>query len=282
MKIHIITDSAADIVEKNRENLTVVPMTITFGEAEYQDGVNLSHEEFYQKLGESAMLPVTSQISPFSFDEAIKKALKTSDKVIIITMSGKLSGTYQSACLAAQEYPGDVYPVDSENVTIAERILVEYALRLVKQGEDAASIASELDHIKKEIHLVAVLDTLEYLKKGGRISKVEAFAGGILSIKPLISIENGEVAVIGKARGSKQSNIALAENIRRIGAIDFTKPYYFGYSGLSDERVKKFIDSNPDIWQGAVEPLPIYRIGGTVGTHAGPGAIALAWIADKK
>lgn len=229
MSIQIITDSASDIVDHSREDVTVLPMTITFGDTEYQDGVNLSHQEFYERLIEDGELPTTSQIPPYDFEAAIKKALSEEKEVILITMSSKLSGTWQSACIAASEYE-HVYVVDSENVTVGERALVEYAVRLKDQGMDAPSIVEKLEKEKKNIHLLALLDTLEYLKKGGRVSKAAAFAGGILSIKPVVAVTDGEVIILGKARGSKQGNNFLVQKIKESG-IDVSKPYFLGYTG---------------------------------------------------
>lgn len=280
MSIQIITDSASDIVDRSREDVTVLPMTITFGDTEYQDGVNLSHQEFYERLIENEELPTTSQIPPFDFETAIKKALSEEKEVIIITLSSKLSGTYQSACIAASEYGQKVWVVDSENVTVGERALVEYALRLKDQGFDAPSIVEKLNKEKKNIHLVALLDTLEYLKKGGRVSKAVAFAGGVLSIKPVVAVVDGEVTILGKARGSKQGNNFLVQKIKECG-IDFEKPYFLGYTGLSDFLLQKYIEDSKELWQEHTQTLPISTVGATIGTHVGPGAIAAAFFAKN-
>lgn len=276
MNIHIIVDSASDITDQTREDLTVLPMTISFGSTQYQDGVNLTHQKFYEMLIESDELPTTSQITPYEFETAIKNVLSEETSVIIITMSSKLSGTYQSACIAASEFDKNVYVVDSENVTVGERALIEYALRLKDQGMDAASIVDRLNTDKKNIHLVALLDTLEYLKKGGRVGKAAAFAGGILSIKPVIAIEDGEVTFLGKARGSKQGNNFLAQKIKECG-IDSGKPYFLGYTGLNDTLLRKYIEDSKELWQDHAESLAISTVGGTIGTHVGPGAIAVAF-----
>ncbi len=281
MSIQIITDSASDIAQSAREDITVLPMTITFGSTEYLDGVNLSHQEFYEKLIENQDLPTTSQIAPYAFEQAVRQAREEGKEALIITMSSKLSGTYQSACIAASEFSDGVYVVDSENVTIGEHILVEYALTLKDQGMDAASIAAELDKAKKNIRLIALLDTLEYLKKGGRIGKTVALAGNILSIKPVIAIEEGEVAFLGQARGSKQGNNFLAQRIRECG-IDFQMPHLLGYTGLSDALLQKYINDSRDLWKDELDSLSISTVGGTIGTHAGPGAIAVAFFAKKK
>lgn len=281
MSIQIITDSASDIVQSAREDITVLPMTIAFGGTEYLDGVNLSHQEFYEKLIENHDLPTTSQIAPYAFEQAVRQAKEEGKEALIITMSSKLSGTYQSACIAASEFSDGVYVVDSENVTIGEHILVEYALTLKDQGMDAASITAELDKAKKNIRLIALLDTLEYLKKGGRIGKTVALAGNILSIKPVIAIEEGEVAFLGQARGSRQGNNFLAQRVRECG-IDFHMPHLLGYTGLSDALLQKYINDSRDLWKDELDSLSISTVGGTIGTHAGPGAIAVAFFAKKK
>lgn len=280
MSIHIITDSASDISASERENLTVLPMTITFDETEYQDGVNLTHREFYEKLIESDSLPVTSQIPPFRFEEAMRKVVDKGDTALVITMSGKLSGTWQSAMIAAENLTGSIYVVDSENVTIGEHILINYAFQLIDRGMSAPDIKAELDRAKKRIHLVALLDTLEYLKKGGRVSSAVAFAAGVLSIKPVIAVQDGEVVMLGKARGSKQANNLIAEQITKTGSIDFSMPYLLGYTGFSDALIQKYAEDNASLWKHETESLPIGSVGGTIGTHVGPGAIAVAWFSS--
>lgn len=278
--IKIITDSASDIVDNKREDLIILPMTIAFGEEEFQDGVNLTHRMFYEKLIESDVLPVTSQITPFAFEEAYKEAKKQGDQVIVITLSAKLSGTWQSANIAADGYEDMVRVVDSANAALGERALVEYALQLKDSGVEYEKIVEKLEQDKGRIRLIALLDTLEYLKKGGRISATVAFAGNLLSIKPVIAIQNGEVVMLGKARGSKQGNNLLAEQIKAVGGIDFDLPYVLGFTGLSDAILQKYITDNEVLWKGKVENLKTGSVGGTIGTHVGPGAIGVAFFAS--
>ena len=170
-----------------------------------------------------------------------------------------------------------VHVVDSENVSIGQRVLVEYALRLKDGGMTALEIVEKLEVEKKNIRLIALLDTLEYLKKGGRISRAAAVAGSLLSIKPVIAIQGGEVAILGKARGSRQGNNLLAEQIRLTGGIDFSRPYVLGYTGLSDMLLQKYIADNEVLWKDHVEALDAVSVGGTIGTHTGPGAIGAAF-----
>ena len=276
MSIKFITDSASDMCEK--DGVTVVPMNITFGNDEYKDGVTLSHREFYEKLIESDELPRTSQVSPYDFETSIGEAVADGSEVIVVTMASGLSGTYQSAVMAADKFDG-VYVVDSESVTIGEIILIKYGMQLAKDGCSAAEIVEKLNECKKKIHIIALLDTLEYLKKGGRISKTVAFAGGLLSIKPVVTIQDGAVQVIGKARGSRQGNNLLVEHIEKAGGIDFDMPIMLGYTGLGDELLKKYIEDSRSLWEGHVPSLEYRTIGGTIGTHVGPGVIAVAFYA---
>lgn len=275
MKIRIITDSASEMV--SGEHLTVLPLTITFGTTEYADGVTLSHQKFYEKLIESDELPTTSQVTPFAFTEALKEAQANGEYAIIITLSSKLSGTYNSALIAAKDFPNMVHIIDSANVCIGEKILVEYALNLLNNGADAQEIIARTESKVSQICVIGLLDTLEYLRKGGRISNLSGTIGEILAIKPVITISDGVVAILGKARGSRKGNNLLTEQIAKNGGIDFSLPFALGYSGLDDSVLQKYIADQAQLWQGYTTTLPIDQIGATIGTHVGPGAIAVAF-----
>lgn len=277
MKIRIITDSGCDMLPPYAPNLTVLPLTITFGEESFLDGVELDHHRFYEKLIEGEELPTTSQIAPAAFEEAFQRAVDAGEAVVCVTLSSKLSGTYQSARIAAEGFAGQVWVVDSENVTIGQRLLVERAVDLAGQGLDAAQLSARLDQEKKDIRLVALLDTLEYLKRGGRISPSIAMVGGLLSIKPVVAVENGEVVLLGKARGSKNGNNLLIQLIQKTSGVDFGRPYRLGYTGLDDGLLQKYIADSVQLWQDHVEELPVSTVGGAIGTHVGPGAVAVAF-----
>jgi DegV family protein with EDD domain len=150
-------------------------------------------------------------------------------------------------------------------------------LLFVDEGKSAEEIAEILEKEKKKIVIVALVDTLEYLKKGGRISKAVAFAGGVLNIKPVLSVVNGEINTLGKARGSKIGNNLLVQEIDKAGGIDFGKPVLLGYSGLSDALVLKYIEDSRNIWEGNLNEVRYTTIGSVIGTHAGPGAVAVAF-----
>lgn len=280
--IKILVDSASDIDQKEaiEKGIYLIPMQLRFGEEEYLDGINLSHREFFEKLIESNELPQTSQINEYRFEECFKELTKDGDEVIAILLSSKLSGTYNCAKKASKQFNGKVHVVDSLNACIGERILTEYAIRLVREGElSAEEIVKELDDKKTKIQLLGVIDTLKYLKKGGRISSVVAFTGEMFSIKPVISVTNGEVKMVGKAIGSKKGNNLLMQLVEKCGGINFEMPYALGYSGLSDEYLKKYLNDSEALWKGKTDNLPTYLIGSTIGTHIGPGAIAVAFFA---
>lgn len=280
--IKILVDSACDLEQSDAQALGVslLPLQIRFGEEEFLDGVTLSHRAFFEKLIETNTLPQTSQINEYRFEEAFSELTEDGSEVVAITLSSKLSGTHASAVKAAKKFGGKVYVVDSLNACIGERILLEYAVRLVKEGRlGAAEIAAELDEKKGKIQLLAVLDTLQYLRKGGRISSVTAIAGEMLSIKPVISVVRGEVKLVGKAMGSKKGNNLLNKLVSDCGGIDFTMPYVLGYSGLSDEFLQKYIRDSEALWKEHTDHVPYYLIGSTIGTHVGPGAIAVAFFA---
>ena len=277
MKIRIITDSAADLPRPCCPEVTILPMAVTFGEEQFLDGVDLTHRQFYEKLIEGDALPTTSQINPAQFEEAFRQAVDAGETVVAILLSSKLSGTCQSACIAAEEFPGRVFVVDSENATIGEQILVLRALSLADQGLDAAAVAQRLEAEKQDIRLVALLDTLEYLKRGGRISPSVALVGGLLSVKPVVAVERGEVVMLGKARGSKNGNNLLVQEIRKTSGVDFDRPYLLGYTGLEDSLLQKYIADSAALWTEHTDALPIGTIGGTIGTHVGPGAVAVAF-----
>ena len=277
MSVKIVVDSTADLAADIRENLCVVPLTVHFGDEEYIDGVTITHQSFYEKLIETDVLPSTSQATPAAFEEVFRRITENGDDAVVITVSSTLSGTYQSAVIAAQEYPGRIFVVDSRSSAIGSGILAELALHYTRENLSAAEIAAQIEHERDNVCVIAMLDTLEYLKKGGRISKTAAFAGGLLSIKPVVAIKDGEIVMLGKARGSKQGNNLLVKEIQNALGIDFSKPILLGYTGLSDVLLQKYIADSRNLWECGTESLRSTIIGSVIGTHAGPGAIAAAF-----
>ena len=281
MKVKIIVDSTADMRPEVAEKVGIVPLSVHFGEKAYVSGVDITPEQFYERLVESDELPTTSQPSPFLFEEAFEKAVSEGCEVVCLTCSGRLSGTYQSACIAAAEFPGKVHVVDSCTIAIGLGILAEYALELAEQDMPAEQILRNLMQQREKVRLLALVDTLEYLKRGGRISSAAALAGGLLNIKPVITVSEGEIKVLGKARGSRQGNNLLVQEIRKAGGVDFRLPLMLGYTGLSDVLLQKYIQDSADLWETHREKLPVSIVGSVVGTHAGPGAVAVAFFAAE-
>lgn len=282
MGIKIVTDSASDILDSLRAEVEMVPMMIRFGETEYRDRIDITYQEFYQKLIESDVLPCTSQINPAQFMEVFARITGEGDKVICVTLASELSGTYESACQAAEGFPGEVFVVDSRSAAIGEAILVERARELSRQMNSAEEIANTLASEREDIHVVALLDTLEYLWKGGRLSRSVALAGNLLAVKPVISLRNGKIELLGKARGSRNANNLLMRQIEKSCGIDFSRPYALGFTGLSDALLQKYLVDSAHIWADHTSSVPVHVIGATIGTHVGPGAIAVAYFGPRE
>lgn len=281
MKTRIIVDSTADLMPGYKEQVRVVPLTVHFGDREYIDGVTIDHKTFYEKLVEEDTLPTTSQATPDTFAKEFEAAKQAGESCVVITLSGKLSGTCQSASIAAADYE-NVYVVDSGNASVGGGILTEFALQLRDKGLSAPEIAARLNEEKQQIVTVALVDTLEYLKRGGRISKSLAFAGTMLQIKPVLAVTDGEIQLLGKARGSKMGNNLLAQEIQKAGGVDFSRPVLLGYTGLSDALLQKYIEDSRWLWADHAETLRYTTIGSVIGTHAGPGAVAVSFFKQNR
>ena len=278
MAVKFIIDSASDVMPSECKKLGAVhvPLTVRFGDKEFADGVELNSKKFFKMLTSGKEEhPTTSQVTPAAWAEAMEEALKDADTALVITMSSKLSGTYQSACIAAEDFEGKVFVVDSMTATIGERLLLQYGVRLAADGLDAAAIKDRLDAVKDRIRIYARLDTLEYLRKGGRIGAASAVVGTMLNIKPLIGVQDGVVSNVAKARGAKMADKQLRELITKSGGIDFSKPMCAAYSGLEDDNLKTFLADSTELLCGS--EAPIATVGCVIGAHVGPGAVALAF-----
>ena len=278
MAIRIMTDSASDISQElaGKWNITVLPLTIRFGSVEYQDGVTLSCEEFFEKLGRADELPKTSQITPYMYGQVFEEAVEAGDEVICFTLSSGVSGSYQSACAASASWPGKVTVIDTRQFCISERIIVERAVQLRDEGLDAAQLVARIRRELKSARVIAMFDTLKYLKMGGRLSAATAMAGTLLSIKPVLTIEEGVVKVFGKARGSLRGIRMIREAVEKLG-IDFSRPVCLGSTGGADDRLEKLAEELKDLFAGREGKIGIASVGATIGTYAGPGAVAVAF-----
>lgn len=280
MAVKIIVGSTCDVEENIKKDLIVVPLHVTFGEEDFLDSVDITKDEFYERLERKEEFPKTSQPTPMAFMEAYKKVVDEGHEAVVIVLSSKLSGTYQSAKIASEGLEDKIFIVDSLNVSNAEGALVEYALRLVKEGKSAKEIAEILEEKKKKLRLVVLVDTLEYLERGGRISKASALIGGLFSVKVLLSMEDGAIASIGKAKGVKNANSLFISEIENHGSIDFSMPLKLGYTGRDSEKIEKYLRETKDLWEDKISSPEFIQIGSVVGTHTGPGALFLAYFSN--
>ena len=279
--IRILTDSASDILPAEAEQLgvTVIPLNVTLEDGTVlRDGVDMTPSAYYEILAGCRKLPTTSQPSPELFENFFLEAAAAGDEVIGIFLSHALSGTYQCTKLAADMANVDnVLFVDSGHVCLSEALLVRLAVQLRDSGKTAGQIAAILEHAKEHLHLVAAIDDLKYLRKGGRLPAAVAVAGGMLGIKPLITIQDGKVAMAGKARGLPGAYVALFKKIEEMGGISPVFPALAGYT-VSPREVTPIQTYLRDNLQQ--EDLLVRQIGCVIGTHAGPGAFGIAFF-DK-
>ena len=280
--IRILTDSAADLTaaELNAPGVTVVPMTVTFmdGSSQEDDGT-MTKDDFFARLASDRKLPRTSQPSPSAYMQAYEDAAAAGDEVIVITIAQKLSGTFQSARLAAADTDFAPYIVDSESATQGEALIVREALRLRDEEHlSAEEIFNALEQFKKRVRIVAIVDSLKHLQKGGRLPAAVAIVGGALGIKPVLALKDGEIKLVDKGRGRPGALVSMFKQLDKQGGID---PFY-GYTLIySDDKqlvapVHHYLHQNLHLTGGRVG-----QIGPTIGTHIGPGAVGVEFVAKE-
>lgn len=278
--IRIMTDSTCDlpIAKLNDLNVEVIPLEVHFGGEAFRDGVDITNEEFYCKLSHVEELPSTSQVNPDTFVERFQARVNRGDQVVGVFLSSAMSGTYQSAVIAKDIIGSqEIHLVDSGVVTFALGLLVEQAARLRDEGLSAPEIAQAVSELSQRVRILAMVDTLKYLKMGGRISAATAIVGGLLGITPIIAIKNGLVEAVGKARGRKAAFQWMAKQMESE-MPDFSLPVAFGSSNAPDALAecemffKEIIGDTPYIE---------CQIGSVVGAHAGPGAAGIAYFTKK-
>ena len=276
--IKIITDSTADIdLNYAKElNIDIIPLKVIIDGKEYKDRIDLQPDQFYELLATSEVLPTTSQPSPQDFLTLYEDAKAHGDSVIVMTLSSVISGTYQSAHIAKDlaEYD-DIYVIDSLAATQMLRLSVLKAVQLRDQEMNVQDIVKALEDYKHRIRIFAFVDTLEYLYKGGRLSKTAATAGTLLKFKPIIGLKEGRLEMFAKARGTQKATDKIIELIHENGEIDFNEPICVGYTG-NDDGLDKFEQTLRDefgfneVLHGCVGPV--------IGTHAGPGARLITYV----
>ena len=276
MAVKLIIDAGSDLNHAQAEELGVilVPMTIRFGHEEFRSGVDISNEEFYNKLATGKELPTTSQPTPYDFESVYQRINADGDEAVVLCVSSALSGTYQSACIAADGYENCVHVVDTRAVSGGQRILLDYALSLKKYGATAGEIAMQLEEKKQDICVFGAVETLEYLIKGGRLSKTAGAVGSVLGIRPVLCLKDGALEVVGKARGPKAAIAMVHKQLETIG-VDDSMPLALGYTGDDATVVNPFVAAGGSLWQD--QNIPVYNVGSTVGTHTGPGLFLVAF-----
>ncbi|NLJ89614.1 MAG: DegV family protein [Clostridiales bacterium] len=278
MAIRIITDTPSDIsfAEAKEMNIDLVPLKINVDDKSYREGIDITVDEFYQMLETSKTLPTTSTPSPENFLTYFEEARDAGDDVIVISLAAGLSGTYQCAVLA-KEIAGysNIHVIDSEQATLGEMVLVRYAVKLRDEGKTVKEIVDAIETSKKKVVILAVLDTLEYLQKGGRLPKSVAIAGGLLKIKPMITLKEGAIEVVGKARGHKAALKNMLAEIDKYPDFDTSAPIVYGYTKTPDQclKLKEEADKKYNL-----KDTKMYPIGSVIGTHAGPGAFAIGFL----
>lgn len=280
--LRILTDSTADLPAAlaQRMQVEIIPLQVTFEDGEtYQDGLELSPDEFYKRLEQCHKLPSTSQPSPDRFEKAFADARDAGDELIAVLLSSKISGTYQSAQIAASLVDYDkIYLIDGLSATLGNQLLVRLAVELRDEGRSAGEIVSILDEEKRKVRLLAVVDDLKYFRKGGRLSGAEAFAGTLLGIKPVVGMKNGQVGLVGKARGMPGAYVALFKLLDQEGGLDPDKRYLVGYAAhhRAVEPIQKYLIGNLHL-----PAAEVFHIGPVIGTHAGPGAAGIAYFVKE-
>ena len=276
MAVKFIIDTCCDLNIQQAEamGITLIPMVIRFGTEEYRSGLDISNEEFYQKLATCQDNPTTSQPAPFVFEQAYEKIVQDGDEAVVLCVSSSLSGTYQSATIAADGYEDRIYVVDTKSVSLGEKILLDYAMILKDRGFCAKEIAAELEHKKQDVRIYGAVETLEYLIRGGRLSKAAGAVGSVLGIRPVLCMTDGTLGVAGKARGPKAA-IAMTHKLITQAGVDMSLPCAIGYTGSDASTPEPFLQSQDSVWYGTEAPL--YNIGSTVGTHTGPGLYLAAF-----
>ena len=281
--IRILTDSASDILPAEAEQLgvTVIPLNVTLEDGTIlRDGVDMTPSAYYEILAGCRKLPTTSQPSPELFENFFLEAAAAGDEVIGIFLSHALSGTYQCARLAAESCDfEDVFFVDSRTASQGEGILIREALRLRDEEHlPAHAIVAELEQLKQRVRVLAVVDSLKHLHKGGRLPAAVALVGGALGVKPVLSVVDGQIKLADTARGRPGAFVAMFKNIEKMGGVDPRYGYVLLYS---DEKgvlapLHHYMHENLHMTGGRVA-----RLGPVIASHAGPGCAGLVFVTKE-
>lgn len=274
-KIKIITDSTADLSKElyDKHNIEVLPLLISFGEESYLDGVEINSEKVFERIEQDDILPTTAQVTPNRFMEAYKKYLDEGYKIISIHMSSAMSGTYQSACIAKDSLESDdIVIIDSKNVTSALGILVLKAVKLKEKGYDIFKIEKELNKIKDNVELSVCFESLEYLVRGGRISKTAGIVGSVLGIKLILEIKDGLMSVKDKIRGTKKAIKKIISDLENANLDEEVPVILIDVDNIEiKDALREYMKENK------VDFIEC-PVGSTVSIHSGPRCCGLVFL----
>jgi fatty acid kinase fatty acid binding subunit len=274
--IAVVTDSTCDTSPEIAKagGVRIVPLTVRFGDEQFRDGVDITAKEFYERLTTGTSTPSTSQPSPEAFSSCYKELLDGgADGIVSVHISGQLSGTLQSATLAARDFPGKVEVVDTASVSAGLQMAVDAASKAAHAGADLAGVAAAASSTAERGGLFVLLDTLTYLQRGGRIGKAQAFMGGLLNVKPVLQIKEGLVHPESRVRSRSQGMARLVELVSQSGPIESATIMYTTTPDLAEElrpRIQAVVGDGVEVKIGEIGPV--------VGTYGGPGALGVAFV----
>ena len=278
MSIRIVIDSTSDVTDEiiEKYNLKVVPLTVNFEKQSYLDKIELSSKDFFEKLAAADKLPTTTLVSPGAFVEAFSEILLEGDKVLGLFVASEFSGTYDSARMARNMIGSDdIHIIDTRSVCLGSFALILEAIELVQQNKTIEEIVEILNRLKEKIVVVAALDTLKYLEKGGRLSKGQAVVGSLLNIKPIVAIKDGEIKVIEKLRG-KNKTVKLFDEWIEKNNYDLSDKTVLLFHGNAYDQLKLLRETIEDKYK--IKNIIENEIGPVIGTHSGPGVLGMGFL----
>ena len=273
--VRIVTDSTADLTQEQQQaaGITVVPLNVHFGDQVFRDHVDLTADEFFRRLKASAQLPRTSQPAVGVFEEAYRTLRQNGDEVVSVHLSSKVSGTYNSALMAAKGVDEKaIEVVDSLSTSMALGFMALEGAKLARAGKDRATIAERLRALVPKARVICVVDTLTYLERGGRIGKARALLGSLLNVKPILQLKDGEVVPVGRARGRPQALNKLVELLERDGHVSQLAIMHGAAQADAEQLRERVAASYPGL------DILLTEIGAVLGTHTGPGVIGFTYL----
>jgi DegV family protein with EDD domain len=273
--VRIVTDSTADLTPEQQRaaGITVVPLNVHFGDEVFRDHMDLSADDFFRRLKASPQLPRTSQPSVGAFEEAFRSLRANGDEIVAVHLSSKVSGTCNSAQMAAQSVgEGKIEVVDSLSTSMALGFMALEGAKLAKAGGDRQEIAQRLRALVPKARVICVVDTLTYLERGGRIGKARALLGSLLNVKPILQLKDGEVVPLGRARGRPQALSRLVELLERDGKVSELAIMHGAARSDAEQLRDRVASTYPGI------DIQLTEIGAVLGTHTGPGVIGFTYL----